>query len=382
MDEPMFGSMTRTASYSSSLQVHHSSPITVPVPSRNTTSVDTENPSMLGVLVGTVPDSPAPLQRASVQNAIIKNAVKPGPEPVLSDPELQIDPLPTPMPGTNLSFDDLPAPNILVTSPSAPSMYPTTRQGYFDDIVCPDENGYERTKTLDTESGFPMSFIDNSDEGCLYAETLHADTMDANQWSAPTSVKDGLEAIVASSGTVDSRTCPGVALKALVSDADTDVPYLVDAELDPASFDESFRAVPTSSEILAKLKTAPSSSDHSDSLSYIVYGSTDATKCVRKDRSTSGDHSVPLVEAEHTPGSSSRWTDDTEAAYTDMTDMTTASTSPEDNAPAEAKILAAIQELDAATVSARLPPVDNDKELQDIVRAYARLREGTGSDDD
>ncbi|KAF1978370.1 hypothetical protein BU23DRAFT_563981 [Bimuria novae-zelandiae CBS 107.79] len=344
MNEPMFGPMTRTTSGSSSLRVHRSSPITVPTASRNATPMANGTPPGLGAFpVNTVPDSPAPLQRAYVQEAIINNAAKTSTYSDPSDLGIEVDPLPTPMPGTNLPLEDATAPGIMVTSPSAPSMRRGSAQGYFDSIVVADESGFERTKTLDTESGFPTFGNTNSEAiGNITAE----------------------------------HSIPACA---------SEVP-----ELAQASLDEPFSFPPTSDTPAIGPKTPSGSNDYGDGLAYVVFDSPEPTNrvekvCSESDETPDGvshhqESSQEWTDA-HTHDRSFEWIDNMEGAVTDVTDLST-STNPEQEAGAEAKLLAAIKELDDATLPAQSPPVDNEKALLELIRAYAHLRQDTSSEDD
>ncbi|KAK7191266.1 hypothetical protein DPSP01_008337 [Paraphaeosphaeria sporulosa] len=341
---PMFGPMTRTISCSSSLRVHHSSPITVPILIRENTPISLGTPSGLGTFpVGTVPDTPAPLQCASVQEAIISNAKKGSTGSASPDDDLEIEPLPTPMPGTNLPLEDMAPPGIMITSPSAPSMQGHDAPGYFDSVLVPDENDYERTKTLDTESGFP-----------IFEEI-------------PT-------------GAVE-----------------TNIPNLYDAtmpvhatipEVEPASFDQSFPIAPLVDSLATCASKSPSSSnDYGESVAYIVYdGASEAGQKRKKcpghwGRLTSQCSGHPRYDGKgygrrEATSSSHYWTDSTEPTTADPTELTQYTNHEE--AVAEAKLRTAIEELDAATLPARpKSPVDDKRALQGSIRSYGHLREGT-----
>ncbi|KAF9740284.1 hypothetical protein PMIN06_009482 [Paraphaeosphaeria minitans] len=340
---PMFGPMTRTNSCSSSLRVHHSSPITVPLPSHETTPISSGTPSGLGTFpTGTVPDTPAPLQIVSVQEAIISNAGKGSPFPAFPDDDLEIEPLPTPMPGTNLPLEEMAAPGIMITSPSAPSMQGHDALGYFDSLLVPDENDYERTKTLDTESGFPtFDEIGNS--------------------AVEDRIPDLVDAIVPAHATIP--------------------------EVEPASFDQSFPVEPLVDSLASSASKSPcGSNDYGDGVAYIVYDGASGAEQERKrcpghwGRLTSQCSDHPRYDGKgygrrEATSSSHYWTDSTEPTSTDSTEFTQY-TSHEETA-AEDKLRAAIEELDAATLAARPQwPGDDKKALQDMIRAYAHLGEG------
>lgn len=333
-DEPMFGPMTRTTSASSSLRVHHSSPITVPMATRNTTPIAQGTPyGLTNLPAGTIPDSPAPLQRASVQEAIISNATKTTGCPASSvEVEVEGDPLPTPMPGTNLPFEDVSAPGIMVTSPSVPLMQQDHQPSYFDSAI-PDESGCERTKTLDTESGFP-SF----DDPCAGPVCTEASIAELEKSTSPIGVAP---------------------------------------EIEPASFDEPFPVAMSIDSSQVERRTLPDSNDYGEDLNYVVWDSP------RAGIALSGDQCVTSLGAAHTPDSSRQWSDNTEAESTDMTEISEF-TSPEEDRVAEYKLLAAIEEIDKATLPVQpvQPPVDDKQALQEIVLAYSHFREGTGSEDE
>ncbi|KAF2000059.1 hypothetical protein P154DRAFT_535022 [Amniculicola lignicola CBS 123094] len=130
-DKPMFYS-ERSASGSSGFNIQYSSPITVPIiskcsgsGSRDTTPVDES------FVVATIPNSPAPLQRTSIQEYIVNNvhsesSVEPEAPPPLWQAEVA-----TPMPGTNLPLDEHEAPQIVVSTPSASDKQRSDEDGYF-----------------------------------------------------------------------------------------------------------------------------------------------------------------------------------------------------------------------------------------------------------
>ncbi|KAL1610355.1 hypothetical protein SLS60_002021 [Paraconiothyrium brasiliense] len=349
---PMFGPMTRTTSGSCSIRAHRSSPITVLIASRERTPMDQGSPAAFGWLpTGTVPDSPAPLQRASVQETIISNAMRDSPFSASSNVETFGNPLPTPMPGTNLPLEDIAAPGIMITSPSAASMQASDPPGYFDGAVFNVENDCERTKTLDTESGFPA------------LEDPHTNAMDTTNEGRDDDVTPG------------HITVPGVK---------------------PAHFDEPFPVAPMNDTITISAAKSPSASnDYGENVAYVVYDSPGASNAGRNRKqcpghwgrlnshcSTHPAHNGTGHGWSETSSSSRYWTDNTEAAINDETELTEY-TSPGEGAAeaaAEAKLMAAIEELDAATLAAKPQSrIDEKKALQDFIRAYAHL--GGGTDD-
>jgi len=116
-DQPMFAPATRKLSAASDIKIHHSSPITVPLTSRNDHPMTHRTPFPTDFAVETVPKSPTPLQTMSVHEVIISKAEENSSPPAF-DVTVAVDPMPTPMPGTNLPLEDIVAPEIMVTSPS------------------------------------------------------------------------------------------------------------------------------------------------------------------------------------------------------------------------------------------------------------------------
>ncbi|KAF2852326.1 hypothetical protein T440DRAFT_40474 [Plenodomus tracheiphilus IPT5] len=127
--QPMFDLSRSRRSMSSSVIVQHSSPVTVPSSSRQETPYSVSvGPSVLPA--GTVPTTPGPFQKALEQDTASKT-----PSPVFS-PMLELDStnelIPTPMPGTNLAFEDI-HPDIVLGPSSVKS--PKEHPGYFDILV-------------------------------------------------------------------------------------------------------------------------------------------------------------------------------------------------------------------------------------------------------
>ncbi|KAI8936974.1 hypothetical protein NX059_006201 [Plenodomus lindquistii] len=124
--EPMFDLSKPRRSLSSSVIVHHSSPITVPSSSRQDTPFSIPiGPATLPV--GTVPTTPGPFQWA-----LECDATKKTPSPVFSS-SVALNciegSIPTPMPGTNLTFEDI-HPDVVPGS-SSPKLSEASL-GYFD----------------------------------------------------------------------------------------------------------------------------------------------------------------------------------------------------------------------------------------------------------
>ncbi|ORY17800.1 hypothetical protein BCR34DRAFT_583363 [Clohesyomyces aquaticus] len=110
LDQPMF-EPGRNVSSSSESEVYHSSPIAVPSSAKQIIpNISSNTPPNDAVFrVGTVPESPAPLQKASVQESIISHR-RPGPIPKLHNfgqlSKATRDPNLTPMPGSNLPLEE------------------------------------------------------------------------------------------------------------------------------------------------------------------------------------------------------------------------------------------------------------------------------------
>lgn len=321
-DRPYFDPITRTTSASSSMQVNHSSPIAVPSASRHTTPVlQYTPPGKSTFAVGTIPKSPAPLQKVSVQEAIKSNAARETVVQGQSRVNDFIDPHLTPMPGTNLPLEDNPAPNIVITSPSAPSIQHGELPGYFDIIPTPDEGGYERTSSLVTESGFPTA---NETPDISHMPIYELDSGDVSPQPAFSDPP----------ASMDNHSALGVPAYIIGSgEHGEELSYII--------FDESDATTVPKNKCSARASVRTRASELYDGAGY---GSTDATT-----------------------GSSHQWTDSTDAAtsHTDLSDG--------EEGTMEARLLAASKELPPIrSRSTPSPPVDNEQAIQDIVRAYAR----------
>lgn len=246
------------------------------------------------VVFGTIPDSPAPLQRLYAQETTANNVTKASPHFAPSGLAVEISPPPTPMPGTNLPLSDISPPDIMVTSPSAPYIQRESQSSQFAMFMEVGANGYERTRTLDTESGFPVPLSNTSSE----------------QRRSPHDSRDSMKGF---------------------DQADLPITAAVDAEPDAASLDEPFGSVSDSYDLLAKPMTLSNMNSYGEGPGYVVY-----------------DNAGTMI----------------------------------DEVAAESKLRAAIQNLDGTTQVAQSPAMDNEQELQEIVRAYSRLRYGAGSEDD
>lgn len=103
-DEPMFDLSRRRRSVSSSLDVQHSSPVPIPITVQQQTHPRTANAQSCELPAGTIPKSPTPIQLILDKDPNKGVAVPAYPSP----PNMReiIEPLPTPMPGTNVGFSE------------------------------------------------------------------------------------------------------------------------------------------------------------------------------------------------------------------------------------------------------------------------------------
>ncbi|KAF2473233.1 uncharacterized protein BDR25DRAFT_129966 [Lindgomyces ingoldianus] len=130
----------RNVSNSSGIEVHHSSPIAVPnTSSKQITPKPLNTPPGQDLFsVGGVPVSPAPLQKASVQESIL-NGSRSSAASMLSNQSIQMeglaDPNPTPMPGTNLTLDGIHQPDIVSSSDAATPVKGGNWGSYFPPMV-------------------------------------------------------------------------------------------------------------------------------------------------------------------------------------------------------------------------------------------------------
>jgi hypothetical protein len=135
-DRPMFDLTTHQRSVSGdSLEVHHSSPMTVPGSARQATQYSIF-PLNTDLPAGTIPDTPGPMQRAFTRDPA--NHIPWGnASPTSFERCVPSTPVLTPLPGTNRSVGDL-DPELV---PLPPSVNPCTMRlgrttpGYFDITV-------------------------------------------------------------------------------------------------------------------------------------------------------------------------------------------------------------------------------------------------------
>lgn len=120
-EQPYFDMSKLNRSDSSLSVISHSSPIMIPRAAKK--NISFTNPAYRQRLpAGTVPNSPAPLQKA-LKNDL--NILVPTPS---SSPEFDIsvmvEPIPTPMPGTTFTFEDINSDIVLLPPPAKP--FPST----------------------------------------------------------------------------------------------------------------------------------------------------------------------------------------------------------------------------------------------------------------
>lgn len=154
-DKPMFDTASRTTSSSSSLEVHHSSPITMAQSNRKHLGASLASAKLSPFIIGGPPDSPAPLQRAFAQESFF--SAVPANETTEHSPTSQNyvlkDSVSTPMPGTNLTLEDAVAPGIATEDATTTSL----RHDYFKAI--PTEDAYQK-HTDSTVPSDPLSMDD------------------------------------------------------------------------------------------------------------------------------------------------------------------------------------------------------------------------------
>jgi hypothetical protein len=154
--KPMFDS-SRNSSKSAAIEINHSSPIAVP---RFAKFVKSTPPPQSIFLVGTVPETPAPLQKAAVQEAILSHSMcDVDTSPVKSSSAVET--IPTPMPGTNLPLEGLNTPGIFV---SAPSGTQHEADSYFNIPLKKDAASIERVDSVVTHEFLAPPPVDVSAE--------------------------------------------------------------------------------------------------------------------------------------------------------------------------------------------------------------------------
>lgn len=107
MGQPMFD-LQRKTSASSSLVVNHSSPVSIPIAAQHDFPPYSRLVGSAELPAGTVPESPTPLQIAMDRDTSQISGMTES-APLVLRTKVAAEPLPTPMPGTNLGFsaDDL-----------------------------------------------------------------------------------------------------------------------------------------------------------------------------------------------------------------------------------------------------------------------------------
>ncbi|KAF2865902.1 hypothetical protein BDV95DRAFT_612146 [Massariosphaeria phaeospora] len=167
-DQPMFGSagnFRRSARHSNSNHsrpgFQPSSPIAVPMLANPAaSSCSTTPPGLTTFHVGALPDSPAPLQQASVQEAILNHSIQ-AVKPSASDgQDLILDPIPTPMPGTNLTLEDIGT--LKMRAPSSPAM-PTEQKNDHDYFDLAGVQGDENHERIDSVVGTEYATLEDAE---------------------------------------------------------------------------------------------------------------------------------------------------------------------------------------------------------------------------
>jgi hypothetical protein len=101
----MFDVLQRKDSNASSLLVHHSSPVPIPTPAKQEGSPFGAPSYLIGGMSETVPTTPGPLQMALERDSHRSTPISDS-SPAFALRAHDADPLPTPMPGTNLGFSE------------------------------------------------------------------------------------------------------------------------------------------------------------------------------------------------------------------------------------------------------------------------------------
>lgn len=128
--------------------------------------------------VGSVPDSPAPVQKMLNYETMLRHLEgEAAPTRPIFSPRTN-DPLPTPMPGTNLPMDEeLPALETLVSSPSMITKEQYKQQGYFDIPWTPDQKNSDSTNSVAVTD----SSIAQDHESVTATDATDATEVDATQ---------------------------------------------------------------------------------------------------------------------------------------------------------------------------------------------------------
>ncbi|KAF2281492.1 uncharacterized protein EI97DRAFT_438832 [Westerdykella ornata] len=136
----------RTSPDTSEVGIHRSSPIAVPGSRQSTPPPKASLPG------GTIPDTPGHLTRAMQASPGFSDSPGSSPErPELSAMLAMREPIPTPMPGTNLTFEDIKPPDVPMVSPAVRSM---GTNGYFSlDMVANEGSGVSTELTFDAPTG-------------------------------------------------------------------------------------------------------------------------------------------------------------------------------------------------------------------------------------
>ncbi|KAF9697389.1 hypothetical protein EKO04_005056 [Ascochyta lentis] len=177
-DQPIFEmSMHQRSVSGASMEVQHSSPMTVPGSARQMDPYNIPS-SPIGLPAGTIPDTPGPLQRAFDRDPA--NHVLPWHDesPTPTERNVPSTPVLTPLPGTNLSFEDIDR-SLITLPPSVTSLAAGQQvRGYFDISI--DEpshmddadalNGLACLKLSADHSDADYREIESSSDGGEYAQ--------------------------------------------------------------------------------------------------------------------------------------------------------------------------------------------------------------------
>ncbi|KAH7078013.1 hypothetical protein BKA63DRAFT_564557 [Paraphoma chrysanthemicola] len=148
VDQPMFD-LQRRSSVSSSLHVHHSSPMAIPRPAQHALPRYSVPAGPSELPVGTVPTSPGPLQIAMRRDTSQPNGALEAARPDVQTP-VAPEPLPTPMPGTNFGFSQDKLAGIPQSARAQP-VYASDHVDYFN-IPIPESSGRTSIGSINGEA--------------------------------------------------------------------------------------------------------------------------------------------------------------------------------------------------------------------------------------
>jgi hypothetical protein len=169
----MFGALRRERS-SSSLVVHHSSPVPIPTPVRPNEVPLGVPSSTSGFPKGKVPDTPAPLQKA-LEHDNLHPGTGPGSSPVHRQ-RSYVDQMPMPMPGTNLGFETSEIIGVASSTKgvgASLSDLPSELSSYFN---IPVSNTSPRSDPNDADYASNSPVSNQSQEVCLVDTIIREDS--------------------------------------------------------------------------------------------------------------------------------------------------------------------------------------------------------------